>query len=336
MKCPNCGESISPEDEYCPHCNFNLKKFRTEFFTDEDSSRQNKASQSETSRHQGQKELKPKIQNNTIAAMIRWIQVNAMIVFLVGILLLILMSFSRPLGWFSFFALMIWLFVVCDRHPNTEQYTVDKRLTEGVNKVGSDVFNRFENTQQKVDERRMKKGKKPIQQEVDQVVKEKRTSTQLGVLLMAALSLLTVFYGPFSSNSMQSYQTLSISKVLLNVGGLGGRYIIFGYGTWLILVAIPIAIIVLTIRNKPHNKKIVFALSLAETIIVLIFAFELIFRNAGSGLGITADNVVNDVKAQRMIANAISFGISAYLLLISSILTTVIAYRSMRNRQIKE
>ena len=25
MKCPNCGQSISEQDERCPHCNFDLK-----------------------------------------------------------------------------------------------------------------------------------------------------------------------------------------------------------------------------------------------------------------------------------------------------------------------
>ncbi|WP_297817576.1 zinc ribbon domain-containing protein [uncultured Lactobacillus sp.] len=336
MKCPNCGADVRPEDEVCPHCNFDLKKFRSDYSTitpesENVSDAQELASTSRRSQR-FQENTAPKKQNGTVAAMIQWINVNSTIVFLVGIGLLILMSFSRPLGWFTFFALMVWLFVVCDRHPNTEQYTADKRLTEHVNKVGSDVLNSFENTQQKVAQRRIKEGKQPISQEIDHTIKEKRSATQLGVVLMAALSLVVVFYGPFSSSSMQGFQSLSISKMLLSLGGLGGKYILIGYGLWLALVLIPIAIIVLTIRNKTHNRKIVFILSLIETILLLIAAFELIFMNAGSVVGISATNVTSNAKIQKMMANAISFGVSAYLLLISSILTTIIAGKSLKNR----
>lgn len=333
MKCPNCGASVDKNDKYCPNCNFNLQKFRTDYFTDTDDSEVNQETEDIATGRRSQRDSKsaaPKKTNGTISAMIQWINVNSTIVFLVGVGLLILMSFSRPLGWFTFFALMVWLFVVCDRHPNTEQYTADKRLSEKVNEVGSSVMDSFENTQAKVAARRIKKGKQPISEEIDRTVKEKRTATQLGVILMAALSLIVVFYGPFSSSSMQSFQSLSISKMLLNLGGLGGKYIFIGYGLWLALVAIPIAIIVLTIRNKAHNKRQVFILSLIETILLLIAAFELIFMNAGSVVGITANTVTSSAKVQRMMANAISFGVSAYLLLISSILTTIIAGKSLK------
>lgn len=333
MKCPNCGANVSPEDEYCPHCNFNLKKFRSDYFTTSQSQAAPSQEASATGRRsqRSQETIAPKKQNSTVAAMIQWVNVNSTIVFLIGVGLLILMSFSRSLGWFTFFALMVWLFVVCDRHPNTEQYTADKRLTEHVNKVGSDVLNSFEDTQAKVAARRIKKGKEPFSQEIKQTVKEKRSATQLGVVLMAALSLIVVFYGPFSSSSMQSFQSQSISRMLLSLGGLGGKYMVIGYGLWLALVLIPLAIIVLTIRNKVNNKKVVFVFSLIETILLLIAAFELIFMNAGSIVGITANTVTSGAKLQKMMANAISFGVSAYLLLISSILTTIIAAKSLKN-----
>lgn len=330
MKCPNCGQSVSQADDRCPNCDFDLKKFRTEFFTDR---HQEPVTSNNRRRSFNQEEFKPKKQNSTVAAMIQWVRVNATIVFLLGVLLLILMSFSRPLGWFAFAALMVWLFVVCDRNKDTQQYTVDRRLTEKVNQVGSDVFNSFEDTSEKVKARRIERGRQPLSTEIDQTFKEKRSATQLGAVLMAAISLIVVFYGPFSSSSMQSFQALSISKMLLNLGGLGGKYSFIGYGLWLLLIVIPIAIIVLTVKNKKNNRKIVFTLSLIETIILVIAAFELIFMNAGSTVGITDNTVNNGVKAQKMIANAISFGISAYLLLISSILTTVISWKSLKNQK---
>ncbi|MBD5430685.1 zinc ribbon domain-containing protein [Lactobacillus sp.] len=335
MKCPNCGQNINENDEKCSHCGFNLKKFHEEFLTDkqvQETNKDEKDTPKMTRRTIREEEFTPKKQNSTVAAMITWIRVNATIVFLVGILLLILMSFSRLLGWFSFFALMIWLFVVCDKNKKPEQYTVDKRLTQKVNKVSSDVVNSFEQGESKIKSHKArldnKLGKdsnsKPIK------IKQKRTASQFGVILMAALSLLTVFYGPFSSSSMESFQALSISKMLLNLGGLGGKYSLIGYGLWLVFVLFPIIVIVVTLRNKKYNRQLTFGLAVIETIILFICAFELIFLNAGKSIGITDSSVVSDAKAQQMIANAISFGISTYLLFISSILTTLIAGKNLK------
>ena len=266
--------------------------------------------------------------------MINWIQVNSMIVFVVGIILLILTSFSPSLGWSCFFALLIWLFIVCDKNKGkvTEQYTVDQRLTEHVNKFGSDVVNSFEEGENRVKAHRQKidnkLGRDP--EAIKKVVKQKRTATQLGVVLIAVLNLLLVFSGPFSSGMMQGYQTLSISKALLSIGRFNGKYLLIGYGMWLLLVGVPIAIIILTIRNGKNNKRIVFFLSLIESIVLVICAIELIFMNAGSSLGITNNAAANSVEIQRIVANAISFGVSTYLLFVSSILLTVVAFRSMR------
>ncbi|EFG55502.1 hypothetical protein C5L18_001290 [Lactobacillus amylolyticus] len=31
--CPNCGQAITANDDVCPKCGFNLKKYREDFFT---------------------------------------------------------------------------------------------------------------------------------------------------------------------------------------------------------------------------------------------------------------------------------------------------------------
>lgn len=69
--------------------------------------------------------------------------------------------------------------------------------------------NRVKAHRQKIDN---KLGRDP--EAIKKVVKQKRTATQLGVVLIAVLNLLLVFSGPFSSGMMQGYQTLSISKSL--------------------------------------------------------------------------------------------------------------------------
>lgn len=334
MKCPNCGEDVKSTDKQCPNCHFDLEKFRNEFFTGQNQTRNESSDNRQKQETRSVKKIAPKKQNSTIASMINWIQVNSMIVFVVGIILLILTSFSPSLGWSCFFALLIWLFIVCDKNKGkvTEQYTVDQRLTEHVNKVGSDVVNSFEEGENRVKAHRQKidnkLGRDP--EAIKKVVKQKRTATQLGVVLIAVLNLLLVFSGPFSSGMMQGYQTLSISKALLSIGRFNGKYLLIGYGMWLLLVGVPIAIIILTIRNGKNNKKIVFLLSLIESIVLVICAVELIFMNAGSSLGITNNAAANSVEIQRIVANAISFGVSTYLLFVSSILLTVVAFRSMR------
>lgn len=334
MKCPNCGEDVKSTDKQCPNCHFDLEKFRNEFFTGQNQTRNESSDNRQKQETRSVKKIEPKKQNSTIAGMINWIQVNSMIVFVVGIILLILTSFSPSLGWSCFFALLIWLFIVCDKNKGkvTEQYTVDQRLTEHVNKVGSDVVNSFEEGENRVKAHRQKidnkLGRDP--EAIKKVVKQKRTATQLGVVLIAVLNLLLVFSGPFSSGMMQGYQTLSISKALLSIGRFNGKYLLIGYGMWLLLVGVPIAIIILTIRNGKNNKRIVFLLSLIESIVLVICAVELIFMNAGSSLGITNNAATNSVEIQRIVANAISFGVSTYLLFVSSILLTVVAFRSMR------
>ena len=333
MKCPNCGEDLKPTDKQCPNCHFDLEKFRNEFFTGQDTTRNEKNDDRQKQETRSVKKVEPKKQNSTIATMINWIQVNSMIVFVVGIILLILTSFSPSLGWSCFFALLIWLFIVSDKNKGkkTEQYTVDQRLTEHVNKVGSDVVNSFEEGENKVRAHRQKIDDKLGRdlEAIKKVVKQKRTATQLGVILIAVLNLLLVFSGPFSAG-MNGYQSASISRTLLSIGRFNGKYIFIGYGMWLLLVGVPIAIIILTIKNGKNNKKLVFFLSLIESIVLVVCAVELIFMNGGLSLGITNNQAINSMDIQRIVTNAISFGVSTYLLFVSSILLTVVSFRSMR------
>ena len=333
MKCPNCGEDVKPTDKQCPNCHFDLEKFRNEFFTGQDTTRNEKNDDRQKQETRSVKKVEPKKQNSTIATMINWIQVNSMIVFVVGIILLILTSFSPSLGWSCFFALLIWLFIVSDKNKGkkTEQYTVDQRLTEHVNKVGSDVVNSFEEGENKVRAHRQKIDDILARdtEAIKKVVKQKRTATQLGVILIAVLNLLLVFSGPFSAG-MNGYQSASISRTLLSIGRFNGKYIFIGYGMWLLLVGVPIAIIILTIKNGKNNKKLVFFLSLIESIVLVVCAVELIFMNGGLSLGITNNQAINSMDIQRIVTNAISFGVSTYLLFVSSILLTVVAFRSMR------
>ncbi|MBA1393002.1 hypothetical protein EQ500_03820, partial [Lactobacillus sp. XV13L] len=147
--CPNCGQRIADTDEICPKCHFNLQKYRDAFFANEH--QQAKHENDETgkriaSRKVYRQEFYPKKQNQVVQKMLEWIHANSMIVFLLGVLLLIIMSFSRSFGWISFFVLLVWLYFVCVRTDKIERYTADRRLTEKVNQVCSNMFNNVEDT----------------------------------------------------------------------------------------------------------------------------------------------------------------------------------------------
>ena len=157
--CPNCGHKISETDDICPNCGFNLKKYRDDFFTDQhQKAKFEEPDEGEKiiSRAAYREEFIPEKQNTTVQRMIAWVRKNATLVFLLGVLLLILMSFSRAAGWTSFLALMVLLYIVCDRKDKIEQYTVDKRLTQKIDRIGSDVFNRVDARGSRVKEKARK------------------------------------------------------------------------------------------------------------------------------------------------------------------------------------
>ncbi|MCT6903462.1 MAG: zinc ribbon domain-containing protein, partial [Lactobacillus sp.] len=125
--CPNCGRPITDVDVTCPNCHFDLQKYRETFFTDQHEEahfEDEKTAKKIASRKVYRQEFYPEKQNSVIERMLQWIHVNSMIVFLLGIALLIIMSFSRSFGWICFFALLVWLYFVCSRAEKIERYTV--------------------------------------------------------------------------------------------------------------------------------------------------------------------------------------------------------------------
>ena len=192
--CPNCGHEISDTDDICPNCGFNLKKYRDDFFTDQH--KQAKYEQPDegkkiASRAAYREEFYPEKQNSTVQRMIAWIRQNATIVFLLGVFLLILMSFSRAAGWICFLALMVWLFIVCDRKDKVEQYTADKRLTEKINQVGSNIFNRVDEREDKVRTRSKEFAEK--HPKVENQVREIKKATQSPLQLCSTICNLDGF-----------------------------------------------------------------------------------------------------------------------------------------------
>lgn len=334
--CPNCGKSITETDEVCPNCGFNLKKYRDDFFTKQKVHEQRSHSEqnSPKSRANYRQEFKPQKQNSTVQKMILWIRSNATIVFLLGILLMIIMSFSVSLGWISFLALMIWLYIVCDRSAKIEQYTSDRRLTEKINQIGSDTFNSIEDRSEKFRSRNKKfeESHPKLENQVEHVKKQRKihfSYTQLSVVLTAFISLVVLFSGSGASVVNNIYdQKMSISKVLLTFGGRllsSGQTAVYSliiYLVWLLLILFPIFIIYNIFKNTKKSQIGAFILSLIET----VFLLYIVFRMSSST---RANTGVLSALTSQLLTYAVSVGASTYFLILSSVMTTALSLYNM-------
>lgn len=328
--CPNCGQKIGPDDDICSNCGFNLKKYRDDFF-----SNQHQKAKYETpdegrkiaTRAAYREEFYPEKQNSTVQRMIAWVRQNATIVFLLGIFLLILMSFSRAMGWISFLVLMIWLYIVCDRKEKIEQYTVDKRLTQKINQVGSNVFNRVDEHEDKIKQHNKNFAQKHphVENQVQEMRQQRRRSfnyIQLSVVLTAIISLIVLFTDSGAAVSAVSYtQRMSITNVIF---GLAGRLLSSGSNViysaililvWLLLFLFPIFIVYNTLKSTRSSQVVAFILSLIET----VFLIYLIYKLSSSTRAATG--VLSQLTSQ-LVTYAVSLGASAYFLILASVLTT--------------
>ncbi|RVU70133.1 MULTISPECIES: zinc ribbon domain-containing protein [Lactobacillus] len=331
--CPNCGKQVKDEADICPNCGFNLKKYRDDFFTDQhqpEKYEQAGEAGKIASRAAYREEFYPENQNSTVQKMIGWVRKNATIVFLLGVLLLIIMSFSRSLGWISFLVLMVWLFIVCDRATKIEQYTVDKRLTQKLNLVGSNVFNSVESNGQKLRSRRQRfeKDHPKVEDHLEKVKKQRTYRLgyiQLSVVLTAFISLIVLFSGSGASVMGAMYsEKMSISKVILSLAGRllsSGNSSIWAlvlYVIWLLLILFPIFIIYNIFKNTKPSQAVAFILSLIET----IFLIFIIFKMSSS---VRANTGVLSQVTSQLLTYAVSIGASAYFLVLASIMTTALS-----------
>lgn len=333
--CPNCGAKISTKEEICPNCQFNIKKYREEFFTDQHQKAKFEGADEGAkiaSRAAYRKEFFPDKENTTIQKMIAWVHKNATIVFLLGIFLLLIMSFSRPLAWIIFLGLMVWLIVVCDKAEKIEAYTVEIRLTEELNKLGSNLFNSVENQSHKIKHRSQKFEKKhpKVESRVSEVKASRHfTYIQLSVVLTAFISLLVLFTGSGAAVSSALYpQKMSISRVLLSfasrllASGQTTAYALIMYLIWLLLIAFPVVIIYQTFKNTRKSQIFAFILSLIET----LFLIYVVFRMSSAA---RANTGIFSRLTSQLMTYAISVGTSTYFLILASIMTTCLSCYSL-------
>lgn len=344
LTCPNCGQKITEDDDICPNCGFNLKKYRNDFFTDQhQKARLEKPGDAKkmASRLAYRQEFYPERQNTTVQKIIAWVRNNATIVFLLGIVLLIVMSFSRSLGWICFLVLLVWLFIVCDRADKIERYTADRRLTDKINQLGSNMFNSVEARNEKIRLRRQNFAKDhPRVGQHFTKAKQRRvlhySYVQLSVVLTAVISLIVFFSGSGASVADITYTgKMSISKVLLS---LANRLLASGqtavnavliYATWLLLILFPVLIVFNIFKNQKSSQWLALILSLLETIFLLYVVFRMSnVERANSG-------ILKQLTSQ-LITYAVSIGASTYFLVLASVITTILCIFNLYQQNKKD
>lgn len=266
--------------------------------------------------HENSENKKEKQQNDTVLLMVEWIKHNAVLVFVLGIVLMIITSIIAFMGWAVLVCLLMLLYFICANEKIAEEYTVDRKLEEKVDVVGSSLVNSVENSRISNRYRRYR-----------QSTREPRTWLQWGVIAMALICLVTIFYGPFASDALSVVQGHTISNTLLFAFNRFSalHYRLIAWVMWLFIVAIPITIIIITLKNIKHNREFAFVLSLLETIVLLIWLFELVFLNVGIKVGL---GTITGSRLYRIQTNIISFGVSAYLLIVASCITSVVTFKS--------
>lgn len=272
--CPNCGYSITDEDKICPNCGFNLQKYREEYFTDrhEPATRENEETTSKMLRREVYRsDFKKTKPNSIVAAMVEWIRANSTIVFIIGVFLLILMSFSRTLGWITFFALMVWLFIVCERNQKIKQYTVDKRLTDKMTQLGSDMVNGVETRRSRLENSLPKdKNNKPKAKILRKP--RKHTIIEWSVTLTSLISLV-VFYT--SSGYGNSISAMILQQARMQLGTPNAWLSAALYAIWFVMTILPMLVIYETLRIGKIHKVMALIFSLIETIFLLFVLYRI-------------------------------------------------------------
>jgi hypothetical protein len=327
--CPNCKQPVKADQDFCRNCGFNLAKYRQEFFTDRHQKAKNEP-KDEASRMARRavyrQEFTPKKQNSTVAAMISWMRQNATIAFLVVVGLLIITSFSAALGWIVFFILLVWLYIVCDRKQGKiERYTADRRLTEKLNQVGSNVVNSVTDKEDQIKQKHPTLADKRSrhQQERTAIRNKHFGYIQLSAIFTALISLIVVFTGSGAAISEAMVgQHVSVSRVLL---GLANRLLSTGnmqsaliiYLIWLLLVLLPIFVVLNLLKNQAKNRLWAVVLSLVESLGLIYFLIRLgSHTQTGTGLFSRVTN--------QLLTYAVSIGTSTYFLILASLMTTIL------------
>lgn len=371
--CPNCGFSLSGQEKFCPNCGFNVEKYRqdylnkqaadlektktvdnlqkivnteqtavkpeTEIEANPEAKKETKLeSKPELSRSAYRKESKTNsVENNPIVeGIIKWLRDNTTIAFLVAVGLLIVMSFSRPLGWILFVLAMG--FLVWAGHKAGGQYTADRNLTDWLKEKFSKVFNAFDSKEDELEEKNEEfiEAHPQVEKQVEEVKEKvkkphKFTVVQLSIYLTSAITLILLFMGTGFVTSKTKLTVASVFFEVANKQISAGNFVpaLILYLTLAILLLMPI-FIMLAVSQKQTWDNVKGALYSVFESGVLIYLFYRLSQATAtdSYMGQAVSSLKN---------YAVAIGVSGYLLIMVSILTTILTIvnivQQLQNKQ---
>lgn len=348
-KCPNCGQALTGQEKTCPNCGFNVEKYRRDYFTEE--AVEENVERSEVNREEADRTLEKEpadklsrsayrqkqeqnafTRNPTVEKMIQWMRDNTTIAFLVGVGLLIIMSFSRPLGWTAFavsMALLIWT----GHRDSQGEYTADRNLTEYIRQSASKVFNAFDDKESEIEEKNedFTQDHPKFEAKVKKKTKKPRNFgiIQLSILLTSLITLVLLFLG---TGFVTSSSKLTVASVFFEVANrqiAAGKIVpaLILYLFLAIFLFLPVFIMLAVSQNTRVSRVRAFALSLVESLVLIYLFYQLAQTTSATSY---LSQVVSSLKSY-----AVAIGISGYLLILVSCLTTVLAGINMFQPMVK-
>ncbi|AXI15678.1 hypothetical protein BC336_1630 [Lactobacillus delbrueckii subsp. bulgaricus] len=351
-KCPNCGQALTGQEKACPNCGFNVEKYRRDYFTEEaveENVEIREAKREEADRslekepvdklnrsaYQQKQERNAFTGNPTAEKMLQWMRDNTTIAFLVGVGLLIIMSFSRPLGWTAFavsMALLIWT----GYRDSQGEYTADRNLTEYIRNWASKVFNAFDDKESEIEEKNedFTQAHPKFEAKVEKVKKKTKKPRnfgiiQLSILLTSLITLVLLFLG---TGFVTSSSKLTVASVFFEVANwqiAAGKIVpaLILYLFLAIFLLLPVFIMLAVSQNTRVSRVRAFALSLVESLVLIYLFFQLAQTTSAASY---LSQAVSSLKSY-----AVAIGISGYLLILVSCLTTVLAGINMFQPMVK-
>ena len=348
-KCPNCGQALTGQEKTCPNCGFNVEKYRRDYFTEEAVAEN--VERSEVNREEADRSLEKEpadklsrsayrqkqeqnafTGNPTVEKMIQWMRDNTTIAFLVGVGLLIIMSFSRSLGWTAFavsMALLIWT----GHRDSQGEYTADRNLTEYIRNGASKVFNAFDEKESEIEEKNedFSQAHPKFEAKVKKKTKKSRNFgiIQFSILLTSLITLVLLFLG---TGFVTSSSKLTVASVFFEVANrqiAAGKIVpaLILYLFLAVFLLLPVFIMLAVSQNTRVSRVRAFALSLVESLVLIYLFYQLAQTTSAASY---LSQAVSSLKSY-----AVAIGISGYLLILVSCLNTVLAGINMFQPMVK-
>ncbi|GHV98297.1 zinc ribbon domain-containing protein [Lactobacillus nasalidis] len=343
-KCPNCGQALTGREQTCPNCGFNVEKYRRDYFPDRQEEPE-RAEKAETVEKAGEtaaekepadklsrsayrhKQEQPALANPTVEKMIQWLRDNTTIAFLTGVGLLIVMSFSRPLGWTAF-AICMLLLIWTGHRGSGGEYTADRNLTEKIRAWASKIFNAFDDKENELEEKNedFTQAHPKFEAKVEKVKKQAKARKprnfgiiQLSILLTSLITLVLLFLG---TGFVTSSSKLTVASVFFEVANrqiTSGKIIpaLILYLFLAVFLLLPVFIMLAVSQNTRVSRVRAFLLSLVESLTLIYLFYRL-------GQTTSADSYMGQAVTS-LKSYAVAIGISGYLLILVSCMTTVLS-----------